>query len=69
MREKVNSSNITSIGYEAKTKSLEVEFVSGGIYRYEGISKALYEKMVNTDSKGRFFFSDIKGKFPHKKLN
>ena len=34
MREAVDSSSFASIGYEEETRTLEVEFVDGEVYRY-----------------------------------
>ena len=33
-RKPVRSSNISSIGYDSESKTLEIEFHSGGVYQY-----------------------------------
>ncbi len=38
-RTSVTSSNIRSIGYDPRSKILEVEFTSGDIYQYFNIQK------------------------------
>lgn len=50
----VSSSNIRSIGYEATTSILEVEFSSGDIYRYYGVPQHLYEQFIASASPGAF---------------
>jgi hypothetical protein len=41
-RKPVSSSNISSIGYDPKSQTLEIEFHSGGIYQYDGVAQNLY---------------------------
>ena len=36
-RKAVRSTNIASVGYDAGTKTLEIEFRSGGVYQYAGV--------------------------------
>lgn len=59
-RTNVHSSNIKSVGYDEKTHILEIEFVSGGIYQYQNVSKELYERFLRARSKGSFFYTYIK---------
>jgi hypothetical protein len=66
-RKDIESSNIKSLGYDPETETLEVEFKSGQVYQYEGISGDLHRNMINADSVGSFFHSNIKG-FKSKKL-
>jgi hypothetical protein len=33
----VQSSNVTSVGYDASSSTLEVAFHSGGVYQYFGV--------------------------------
>jgi len=61
----VGSSNIRSIGYEASSLTLEVEFKSGSVYQYMGVPKNEYEALVNAASIGRHLNSNIKGRYPY----
>lgn len=63
-REAVESSNIVSIGYDGRAEQLAVEFKSGHIYHYSGVSMDVALSMGVATSKGRFFAANIKGKFP-----
>jgi len=67
-RIRVESVNIKSVGYDLETKSLEVEFYKGGIYVYFDVPYKLYESSVDTDSVGRFFRANIRGKFKFEKV-
>ena len=62
-RQKVESSNITSIGYDEKNKLLEVEFISSGLYEYSNVEKEIYNFFLSSPSKGKYFFKNIKGKY------
>ena len=53
-RYSVASSNIASIGYDAPSQILEVEFLSGTIYQYYGVPKNIYDRLMQAGSKGRF---------------
>ena len=59
-REPVDSSNIESIGYDAASKILEVEFRNGSIYQYKGISQEIYNELMEADSVGSFLHRIIK---------
>jgi hypothetical protein len=60
-RKPVKSSNIKSLGHEGNV--LEVEFLSGGIYQYEGVSTEEYEEMCKAESCGSHFHKNIKPKY------
>lgn len=67
-RQNVSSSRIKSIGYDAKQKTLEIEFFSSGIYQYVGVTSKTYETFLSVKSKGRFFDGVIKDKFLCRKI-
>jgi hypothetical protein len=61
-REKVTSSAIVSIGYESASEILEVEFPSGAIWQYLGISQEVFDELM-AGSIGGYFQANIRGKF------
>ena len=61
-RIKVKSSNISSIGYDELTKTLEIEFANGGLYQYKEVPKEVYEGFNKAESVGKYFFSAVKAK-------
>jgi hypothetical protein len=67
-RIQVNSSNIASVGYDAGSEILEIEFISGGTYQYSGVPEGVYEGMMGADSKGKYFHANINKKYPFTKL-
>jgi hypothetical protein len=60
-RRRVSSSMIASIGYLARSRMLEIEFVSGSIYRYLDVGQETYDDFLEARSKGTFFNAHIKG--------
>lgn len=68
-RQKVLSSNISSIGYEEESSVLEIEFVNGGLYQYFSVSKSLFLSLMSATSHGIFFDRYIKkGRFRFRKI-
>ena len=65
-RKPVVSSNIKSIGWEDGT--LEVEFNSGAVYRYNNVGETVYTTFLEAQSKGKYFAQYIKGTFEAEKL-
>ena len=63
---KVNSSNIEQIAH--KDNSLYVWYKSGNLYEYLDVPVETYTKLLESESKGRFMNSEVKGKFKYKKL-
>ncbi|MBU0718161.1 MAG: KTSC domain-containing protein [Planctomycetes bacterium] len=67
-RSSVSSSNIRSVGYNLDTRTLEVEFHSGGIYQYAGVPETIYQGFMRAASKGSYFHDHIKGRYPDKQM-
>jgi hypothetical protein len=59
----VDSSAIRSVGYDAKTRTLEVEFSSGAVYDYFGVSARLWASFLDAPSKGVFFARRVRDRF------
>ena len=55
----VSSSNIASLGYDAATQTLQVEFLSGSIYQCFDVPTNVFEGFKNTGSKGRYLATQI----------
>ncbi|MFD7897030.1 KTSC domain-containing protein [Streptomyces sp. NPDC059568] len=59
-RVSVVSSSLASVGYETRSRTLEVQFKNGGIYRYAGVPEAVHSGLMSAPSKGRYFDAFIK---------
>lgn len=64
----MSSSNIQSIGYEADSSTLEVEFKKGPVWQYAGVPQAEYDALMGAASKGVYFNANIKGRYPETKM-
>lgn len=67
-RQSVTSSNIASIGYDANSQTLEVEFLNGGVYQYFDVSKHIYDELMNANSHGKYLARNIKGVYRFSKV-
>ncbi len=57
----VSSTSIASVGYEAETSTLEIEFrESGDIYQYFGVPQHIHESLMQSGSKGSYFQAQIR---------
>jgi len=66
--EKVESSLIKAVGYDADSQVLAVQFATTGeVFEYEGVPEKLYQKMISAKSIGSFYTKRIKGKFKSSK--
>ena len=65
-RQYVNSSRITSVGYDGNI--LEVEFKNGKIYHYFNVTYAEYNNFINSASLGSAL-SILDKKHPYKPIN
>ena len=50
----VESSMIHAVGYDRKTRTLEVVFNSGRTYCYEDVPPKVYKELMASDSKGGY---------------
>ncbi|HVX56934.1 MAG TPA: KTSC domain-containing protein [Candidatus Saccharimonadales bacterium] len=54
-RSPVKSSNLKTVGYDPATKTLEVEFHSGAVHQYAGITPGAHQALVRAPSIGSHF--------------
>jgi hypothetical protein len=68
--EPVQSSNIEAIGYHRQTQTLRIAFKSREgpprVYDYPMVPEREYQKLMEAESKGRFFNSRIKPMYAHR---
>lgn len=67
-RTPVSSSSIAAIGYDVENYLLEVEFIRGAVYLYSGVSMDEKDGFVNSDSKGKYFYANIRNRYSYIKL-
>lgn len=65
-RQYVESSMITSIGYDESSSTLEVEFKSGVVWQYYDFPEYMWYEFQTAESKGKYFHAYIREQFtPH----
>lgn len=62
----VNSSNLSSVGYENGT--LYIAFNSGGVYSYSNVPLHVYQGLMSAASHGQYFHAYIKNNYPYRRL-
>lgn len=64
----VNSSNISSIGYDVEMQTLEIEFNDGSVYQYDGVPQLEHAGLMNADSHGKYLNQNIKDNYSYRKI-
>ena len=64
----VNSSNLVSVGYDAPSKTLEIEFKQHRIYQYSQVPQSIHTGLMHAKSHGKYFAANIKNKYHTKPI-
>ena len=67
-RSAVSSSNLVSVGYDAPTQTLEVEFRGGSVYQYARCPQGAFNDLIKAASKESHFHRYIRAKYPTKRI-
>ena len=65
----LQSTSLNAATYQEQSALLELEFRSGAIYRYIGVPLQVYQELVLSESKGRYFNEHIRNRFTYTKIN
>lgn len=61
----VVSSLLKTVGYDPEKEELHVKFhKGGGSYVYRGVTRPVFDALLNTHSAGHFFLVNVKGQYP-----
>lgn len=63
----VESSNISEVGYDAQTQTLEIMFKDGNIYQYFDVPAHIHAELL-AGSPGKFFHANIRGVYRYARL-
>lgn len=63
VRTPVISSNLRSVGYDAQSSVLELEFQDGHVYQYSPVGEATFVALMRAGSKGTYFHELIKDRY------
>jgi KTSC domain len=64
----LDSKMFTSAAHDAEKRILYLRFQSGDIYRYFEFSNDDYQQFLSAESKGRYFLSNIRNRFPYERM-
>lgn len=66
---RVKSGTLRTIGYDELGQILEIDFQHGGTYRYFGVPKQIYDKLIKSESSyGKYHDRYIKNRYRHEKI-
>lgn len=68
MRVEVDSSAVVAVDYAARLRCLDVEYHGGGRYRYHGVPRHVYERLLRAESIGAFVNREVKPRYPYTRL-
>ena len=63
-RAHIESSVISSLGYDRRRNLLEVEFRTGRVYHYFMVPASMYETLRAANSIGAYFNREIRTRYP-----
>ena len=66
---KATSSIIEEIGYDPATSTLFIKFVGGRVFSYKGVPAEIAKAAMLSESVGKYFHAEIKGKFEATMVN
>ena len=67
-RKKVSSTQVRSIGYDAKDQILEIEFFSGSVMQYSRVSSEIHRRLMASTSMKGFIEDNIQDSFSEKRV-
>jgi hypothetical protein len=59
----VESSTLAAVVYDRRTQLLQLEFRDGTSYQYSAVPISIYQELLSSPSKGRYFNHTIRGRF------
>lgn len=64
----VKSSSLEAVGYDPKSRDLEVTFHNGGHYRYSNVPPNRHAKLIAARSVGGHFVTHVRDAFAFEKV-
>jgi len=60
----VSSKQITQVGYQEHSETLEIKFEHGGVYQFFNVPADVFNGLMNAASKEGYYHSKIGERFP-----
>jgi len=67
-RKNIDSSMLLSIGYDANSSTLELEFTNGAVWQYFDFPESLWYEFESAESQGKFFHREIKNQYSESRV-
>jgi hypothetical protein len=67
-RKRVNSSKLRSVGYDEKSRTLEIEMSNGQVYQYVGVYPEVYRRLMAAPNPSTFFDDKIAEEYTPKRV-
>jgi hypothetical protein len=67
-RKRVNSSKLKSVGYDEKSRTLEIEMSTGQIFQYAGVYPEVYRRLMAAPNPTSFFDDKIAEEYTPKRV-
>ncbi|GAB7262115.1 MULTISPECIES: KTSC domain-containing protein [Dickeya] len=67
-RKRVSSTELFAVGYDSENRILEVELLNGSLYQYKNVARMIYEELMASNAKARYYARYIRNSFPYDKL-
>jgi len=58
--QQLESSNLKRCSYDIETEVLQIQFVSGKVYTYQGVPASVFNGLLEAPSAGQYFNQNIK---------
>lgn len=59
----VESSHISTVGYDAPTRTMEIKFTNGDLHSFEDVPPEVHQRLTGADSVGTFFHKYVRPNF------
>ena len=63
MRVAVDSTTLATVAYDEGRELLQLEFCGRAVYQYFGVPPAVCQALLAAPSKGRYFNSNVRGRY------
>jgi hypothetical protein len=60
----IPSAEITQVGYQEDSETLEIQFVKGGVYQFFNVPSTVFNEFMSSPSKEGYYHSRIGERFP-----
>jgi hypothetical protein len=67
-RKRVNSSRLRSVGYDEKSRTLEIEMSNGQVFQYVGVYPEVHRRLMAAPNPSAFFDDKIAEEYTPKRV-